>query len=137
MASGEWQAAHSRPSKSARKHMKSYQELDIWRRGMKIAEQAYRLTRAFPKQEMFGLVSQIRRAASSISANIAEGWGRQADKEFSQFLRFANGSLRELETHLLLSTRVDLTNQTLIQPILDELEILSKQLVTFQRKLNR
>lgn len=102
-----------------------------------MAERAYRLTRGFPKEEMFGLVSQIRRAANSIPANIAEGWGRQGDKEFSQFLRIANGSLRELETHLLLSTRLDLANQTSAQPILDELAVLSKQIVTLQRKLNR
>lgn len=117
--------------------MNSYQDLEVWQRGMVIAEQAYRLTRNFPKEELFGLISQIRRAATSIPANIAEGWGRQGDKEFSQFLRIANGSLRELETHLLLSMRIEWIKQTAVQPILDELAILSKQLVTFQRKLNR
>ena len=115
--------------------IQSYQDLDVWQRGMNLTEQAYRLTRAFPKEEMFGLTSQIRRAASSIPANIAEGWGRQGNKEFQQFLRVAQGSLRELETHLLLSQRVELTTQERVQPLLDEATILSKQLVALQKSL--
>ena len=88
--------------------IQSYQDLEVWQRAMDIAAELYRLTKAFPRQEQFGLTSQIRRAASSIPANIAEGWGRQSTGEFRHFLRIAQGSLRELETHLLLSQRVDL-----------------------------
>lgn len=115
--------------------IQSYQDLEVWQRGMNLSEQAYRLTRTFPKEEMFGMTSQIRRAASSIPANIAEGWGRQGNKEFQQFLRVAQGSLRELETHLLLSQRVELTTRDKVQPLLDETTILSKQLVALQRSL--
>jgi len=104
---------------------------------MDLAEQAYRLTKGFPKEEMFGLTSQIRRAASSIPANIAEGWGRQGNKEFQQFLRVAQGSLREVETHLLLSQRVGLSTQQQIQPLLDTATILSKQLLNLNRSLQR
>jgi four helix bundle protein len=117
--------------------MKSYRDLEVWKRGMAVAEGAYRMTRSFPKEEMFGMTSQIRRAAASIPANVAEGWGRQGDREFSQFLRIANGSLRGLETHLLLSVRVGLATQQAVQPVLDELTILSKQLLALQRKLER
>ena len=73
---------------------------------MDLSLQAYRLTSSFPKAEMFGLTSQIRRAAASIPANIAEGWGREGTKEFIQYLRQAQGSLSELETHLLLAERL-------------------------------
>ena len=100
-----------------------------------MAEQAYRLTRTFPKEEMFDMTSQMRRAASSIPANIAEGWGRQGNKEFQQFLRVAQGSLRELETHLLLSQRVEITTREKIDPLLKEATILGKQLVSLQRSL--
>src|SRR3990170_5248198 len=93
-----------------RKHMpiQSYQDLEVWQRGMAVAEQVYNLTQGFPREEMFGLTSQIRRAAISIPANIAEGWGRMGTKEFQRFLQIAMGSLRELETHLMLSQRVGL-----------------------------
>jgi four helix bundle protein len=115
--------------------VESYQDLDVWKRGMTLAEMAYKLTKAFPKDELFGMTSQIRRAASSIPANIAEGWGRQGTKEFQQFLRIAQGSLRELETHLLLSQRVGITSNDQIQPMTTEATILSKQLVALQRSL--
>jgi four helix bundle protein len=104
---------------------------------MALAEKAYRLTKAFPKEELFGLSSQIRRAASSIPANIAEGWGRQGRNEFQQFLRIAQGSLRELETHLLLSQRVEICTAEQAQPLLQEATILSKQLLTLARSLQR
>lgn len=117
--------------------IQSYQDLEVWQRGMALAEAAYRLTRAFPKDERFGLTSQIRRAASSIPANIAEGWGRQGNKEFQQFLRVAQGSLRELETHLLLSQRVAICTAEQAQPLLQEATILSKQLLALARSLNR
>ena len=102
---------------------------------MKLAEAAYRLSRAFPKEEMFGMASQIRRAACSVPANIAEGWGRQGSREFLHFLRVAQGSLRELETHLLLALRVDLADQDTVRPLLEETAVLGKQLLALQRSL--
>jgi four helix bundle protein len=70
---------------------------------MSVAEQAYRLTSRFPKDEVYGMTSQIRRAAVSVAANIAEGHGRENSGSFIQFLRISQGSLKELETHLLLA----------------------------------
>lgn len=106
----------------------SYQDLDVWNRGMDIAVNVFILTKAYPSDEKFGMISQMRRAANSIPANIAEGWARQSNKEFQYFLRVAQGSLRELETHLILSQRCGLADTPSITSILDEITILSKQL---------
>ena len=88
---------------------------------MALAKGCYVLTKAFPKEELYGMTSQIRRASSSIPANIAEGSGRGTKKDFVSFLRIAQGSLRELETHLLLSIDVDLTNVDTVTPLLSEI----------------
>ena len=132
---GEWRMASGERRKKNTMPIQSYQDLDVWQRGMNLAGLVYRLTKAFPKEEMFGMTSQMRRAASSIPANIAEGWGRQGNKEFQQFLRIAQGSLRELETHLLLSQQVEITTREKIEPLLKEATILGKQLVSLQRSL--
>ena len=84
----------------------SYKDLRVWQDAMALAESCYRLTRQFPREELFGLTSQIRRAAASIPANIAEGHGRESTGSFVQSLRVSQGSLKELETHLLLAERV-------------------------------
>lgn len=115
--------------------MDSYQDLEIWQRGMNLAESAYSLTKSYPKDELFGMTSQIRRAAASIPANIAEGWARRSTKTFLHFLSIANGSLRELETHLLLSQRVGLCTREAVQPMLVEATILGKQILALQRSL--
>ncbi len=84
---------------------KHYQELLVWQKAMDIASEVYDLTRGFPNDERYGLVSQMRRAAVSIASNIAEGHARESTREFLRFLSIALGSLAELETQLLLSTR--------------------------------
>ncbi len=84
----------------------SYRDLRVWQEAMKLAETCYYLTRAFPKEELFGMTAQIRRSAASIAANIAEGHGREQTRSFIQYLRIAQGALKELETHLLLAERV-------------------------------
>ncbi|MDY7015188.1 MAG: four helix bundle protein [Cyanobacteriota bacterium] len=89
--------------------IKSYRDLRVWQQGMEIAEACYLLTRSLPKEEMYGMISQIRRSAASVPANVAEGYGREYRGEYIHFLRIAQGSLKELETHLLLAARVELT----------------------------
>ncbi len=82
---------------------RKHQDLMAWQQAMELARVVYRQTSAFPKHELFGLVSQMRRAAVSVPANIAEGAGRTSKKEFLQFLSISRGSLNELDTYILLS----------------------------------
>lgn len=87
--------------------MRGYRELKVWQRSMDLVEESYRLTTTFPKHELYGLTSQLRRAAVSVAANIAEGHGRDHLREYLHFLSVANGSLMELETHLLIGRRMN------------------------------
>ena len=98
--------------------VESYQDLRVWQEAMHLAEDCYRVTKAFPREELFGMVTQIRRASASIPANIAEGWGREGTREYIQFLRVAQGSLKELETHVILCQRVGLLNKDQAESIL-------------------
>lgn len=100
--------------------IQSYRELKVWQEGMNLAEQCYCTTRSFPKDELYGMTSQIRRAAASIPANIAEGYGRHTRPQYLQFLYISQGSLRELETHLLLSQRVELGSSDEIGNLLNQ-----------------
>jgi len=85
------------------KKISGYRDLRVWQSGYELTLELYRLTKRFPKEETFGLISQMRRAASSIPANIAEGYERNHRKEYLQFLHIAKGSLGELDTYLLLA----------------------------------
>jgi four helix bundle protein len=96
----------------------NFRSLKVWQLGMEIVEDVYRLSRQFPKQEVYGLCSQIQRAAVSIPANIAEGHAMGSSKEFSRFLAIAQGSLAELETHLLLAVRLEYASNAAIAPLL-------------------
>ena len=92
-------------------------------------------TRAFPKEEMFGLTSQIRRASSSVPANIAEGYGRESRRDYIKFLRIAQGSLKELETHWILAREVGLAQHKAVEPLLDETDALGRMLRALIRRL--
>lgn len=113
----------------------SYRDLKVWQEAMNLAESCYKITKSFPKEEIYGMTSQIRRAAVSIPANIAEGYGRKTRGEYIQFLYIAQGSLKELETHLLLSIRVELASSQVINPILNQCESVGKLLLLLIRAL--
>ena len=87
--------------------MRDHRELDVWKKSMELVTDVYALTMAFPKEELYGLTSQIRRAAVSIPANISEGAARQTEKEFVQFLFIALGSASEVETELMIAERLN------------------------------
>ncbi len=96
-----------------------HRDLAAWQEAMGLAKRVYEATACFPKDELYGLVSQMRRSAVSIPSNIAEGAGRNSDKEFRQFLMIARGSLSELETQCLLAQEFGYLKEadTLIQSI--------------------
>jgi four helix bundle protein len=84
--------------------MRNYRDLQTWNKAHKLTLELYKLSRGFPKEEVYGLTSQLRRAASSIGANLAEGCGRQSNPEFARFVRISMGSASELDYHLLLAS---------------------------------
>jgi four helix bundle protein len=102
---------------------------------MSLAEACYRLAAHFPRDELFGLTSQIRRAAASIPANVAEGHGRKNTGSFVQSLRISQGSLKELETHLLLAERVGILAASDLERVLGRCESLGKMLRALIRSL--
>ena len=83
--------------------MEDFKDLKVWRKAHKLTLEVYQCTREFPRDEIYGLTSQIRRAAASVGANIAEGCGRRSDPEMKRFIQIARGSANELEYHLLLA----------------------------------
>jgi four helix bundle protein len=104
---------------------------------MSLAEACYSVTRNFPKTETFGLTSQIRRAAVSVPANIAEGHGRENAQPFIQRLRIAQGSTKELETHLLLSARVGILANNQCDPLMETCNDIGKMLRSLIRSLQQ
>ena len=113
----------------------SYKDLIVWQKAMDLAEEVYRLSRAFPKEELYGLTSQLRRAVVSVPSNIAEGQARQGTAEFLNFLSIAQGSLAEVDTQLLLAQRFQyLTPETTIKAAGLIVEV-SKMLASLRAKL--
>jgi len=104
---------------------------------MVLAEACYRETRAFPREEMFGLTAPIRRAATSIAANIAEGHGRETGGAFVRFLRIAQGSLKELETHIILSSRLGFVSAAAADSLLGRGEEIGKMLRALIRAVQK
>src|SRR5437870_3640043 len=100
--------------------LKHYQELVVWQRAMDFAEEVHRISRSFPRHELFGLTSQLRRAAISVPSNIAEGQGRGGPKEFIQFLNISSGSLQEAETQLLLGSRFGYVTSSDLERVLEK-----------------
>ena len=117
--------------------IKSFRDLRVWQVGMKLVEQIYVLTQAFPKHEMYGLASQMQRAAVSIPSNIAEGHTREHLKEYLQHLSIARSSLAELETQLEIATRLSYCRSEHTQPLLEQMDALGKQLSTLRNALTK
>ena len=114
-----------------------YRQLEVWQLAMDLAERCYQATKGFPKEELFGLTSQIRRSAVSIPANIAEGQGREHTKEFLNHLSIARGSLLELETHLMLSQRIGLLQQPELDSLLTMTDRLGRMLSGLRKALEK
>lgn len=116
--------------------MKDFRELVVWQKAHHVALGIYKLTRGFPKEELYGLTSQMRRASVSIAANIAEGCAQKTDAAFCRFLVIALGSGAELEYHLLLSHDLGFINDASYEPLQVELTEVKKMLNSFIHKLS-
>ena len=115
--------------------MKDFRKLTVWEKGHKMTLAAYRVTSEFPKQELFGLTSQIRRCSASIPANIAEGCGRVGNTELHRFLQIACGSASELEYHFLLAKDLGYMSQPNYDSVRKDLLDLKRMLVALTRKV--
>jgi len=116
--------------------MKDFRDLEVWRKAHELTLAVYRATKAFPKEEMYGLTSQMRRASSSIGANIAEGCGKKTDADFARYLQNAFGSANELEYLLLLSFDLQYVKKTEYEELSNNTVEVKKMLAAFLRKLN-
>lgn len=112
--------------------MKTHKDLEIWQKGIKLVERIYKLTSSFPKGEIYGLISQMRRAAISYPSNLAEGAARSSRKEFIQFVYISLGTLSELETQVIISLNLGYHDD---QNLLEEIEILRKMTLNFIKYL--
>ena len=115
--------------------MKDFRTLSVWQKSHDLTILVYKETRSFPKEELFGLTSQIRRASASIGANIAEGCGRSSDGDFSRFLQIAFGSANELDCHLILARDLDLVNSENYQLLYERTYEIKKMLGSLIRKV--
>lgn len=116
-------------------NVRSYQELRVWRLGMKIAGEVYRLSQCFPKHELYGLAAQIRRAAASIPANIAEGHARESTREYLRHVSIAFGSLAEVETFLMLAKDLEYCDAERPGDLLNECDAEGRMLRALQKRL--
>ncbi len=117
--------------------MHNFKELKIWQKTMEITEQVYKVTKSFPKDEMYGLSHQLRRAAVSIPSNISEGAGRGSNQDFSRFLDIANGSINEVETQIILAQRLGyIAVKDFVDQISSDLDSIQKMIYSFQKSLN-
>jgi four helix bundle protein len=115
--------------------MHNLKELIIWHKAIELAVETYEATQDYPKEERYGLTSQIRRSSVSVSSNISEGAGRNSDNEFIYFLGISNGSSYELQTQLVIANKLNLINDAITNSLLDKINILQKMNYKLQHKL--
>ena len=116
--------------------VKDFRDLTVWRLGKEIVVEAYKISKGFPKSEIYGLTNQMRRAAVSIPSNIAEGFNRQHNKEYRQFLYTALGSCAELETQLEVSCDLGFLTKEVESPLLEKIKQESRMLQNLIKKIN-
>lgn len=113
----------------------SYRQLEVWQKAVALVTEIYQITRSFPREELYGLTSQVRRSAVSIPANIAEGWGRNMTRDYVQFLRVARGSLLELETHLVIAKNLKFIEAITLQRSAEQTQEINRMLNGLIRSL--
>jgi four helix bundle protein len=115
--------------------IKNFQDLRIWQKGIEVVKDLYLLTKKFPKEELYGLTSQMRRSAVSIPSNVAEGFRRYHNKEYKQFLYIALGSCAELETQIIIANELDYINETVKTEIIEKIKYICRMTVKLINKL--
>jgi len=115
--------------------IKNFQDLRIWQIGIEVVKDIYVLTKKFPKEELYGLTSQMRRSAISIPSNIAEGFRRYHNKEYKQFLYIALGSCAELETQIIIANELDYINETNKTELIEKIKYICRMTVKLINKL--
>jgi four helix bundle protein len=116
--------------------MKTFRDLFIWQKSMALVTNTYQITQNFPKEELFGLTSQIRRSAISLPSNIAEGYCREGNKEFYRFINIALSSLFEYLTQIEIAKNIHYLNENEFKKIYEETRELEAMMVSFSKKLN-
>jgi four helix bundle protein len=124
------------PSAEQKRKIQRHEDLVVWQKSMDLVIESYRLAQRLPVSEQYGLASQIRRAAVSVPANIAEGFGRWHKKEFLRFLLVANGSLKELETHLEIGRRLNFFEKVELAGALKLADEVGRMITSLRGKLN-
>ncbi|NQY28660.1 MAG: four helix bundle protein [Flavobacteriaceae bacterium] len=115
----------------------TYKDLLIWQKGIEIVKEVYLLCKELPKEELYGLTSQIKRSSVSIPSNIAEGWGRNYTKSYIQFLKYSRGSLLELETQIIIAKELDFISTVMFDKIQNLITEESKMLNAFIRSIDK
>ena len=115
--------------------VRDYRDLIVWQKGMDLVTEVYRVTRGFPRDELYGLTNQVRRAAVSIPSNIAEGHARESTAEYRHFLSIAQGSRAEVETQLLIAVRLQYATKDAVQTAVSLLTEIQKMLTVLQTRL--
>ncbi|MBL0012668.1 MAG: four helix bundle protein [Flavobacterium sp.] len=116
--------------------MKTFRNLLIWQKSMILVTSNYQLTQKFPKEEIFGLTSQIRRCSVSIPSNIAEGYGRQSNKDFARFLNIAVSSLFEYQTQIEIAKNINYINEEEFNQLYEKSRELEAMIISFTKKVN-
>lgn len=116
-------------------NIRNYRDLIVWQKAMDLVEMVYMMTKSFPKEEIYGLSIQVRRAAVSIPSNIAEGQGRRSTPEFRRFLSIALGSTMEVETQIQIARRLSYVTNIQEQEVLEKTQEIQKMLYTLRKKL--
>lgn len=116
---------------------KGYQDIIVWQRAVELSVATYKLTATFPREELYGLTSQLRRAAVSIASNIAEGWGRQSSKDLRHFLCISRGSTYELQTQLTIAQRLNFGDPAAFADVDRLANEVSKMLIAFMKTLEQ
>lgn len=117
--------------------MNNYKDLKVWQKSVDLAVKVYEITREFPREEIYGLTSQLRRCAVSIPSNIAEGAGRNTKNDFKNFLGISHGSSCELDTQLIIANKIDFLNESTLASLQKELLEIQKMNWALKNSLSR